>query len=145
VPRDVLSSIAVLSEVRQLQLEQTDVDDAGLRLLSGLRHLETLNLNGCPITDESAAVIGGFSELQWLQLERTKITDSAIPHLLRLHKLEVLRVKETELTDQGLVQLAGLPNLRTLHYWRRSPSSFPGPYDQIKEKYPHVSIDNTNP
>lgn len=91
---DALDYVADLNRpdgVKLLDLSGTQITDAGLAKLDGLKGLETLNLND------------------------TGITDEGLKHLEALQSLTDLRLANTNITNEGLTNLVDkLPNLKAL-------------------------------
>jgi hypothetical protein len=112
LPGSTFDAIASLHELRKLFISGTNANDDDLAKLRGLRHIESLLLSGCPITDQSAETLSQFQELRWLELDDTRISDDAVPHLAKLKKLEVLRIRGTNISDRGASQLTSLTGLR---------------------------------
>ncbi|MEX2316053.1 MAG: hypothetical protein WD669_02805 [Pirellulales bacterium] len=130
-----------LSELRKLErlhIEHTNMTDAGLERLRGLRRLKELQLNDritdaglvhllgmtrlesltlhCPrITDTGVAQLSKLRRLKTLELdEANQITDGGLAHLKSLAQLESLVLKSSQLSDSGLIELSGLSSLRRL-------------------------------
>ena len=81
-----------LTELNNLTLWETKLDDAGLALLTPLVHLTELNL------------------------EATNLSNDAVPTLLKLQNLERLNIAGTRIDDEGIRQLTdGLPNLQWIN------------------------------
>jgi serine/threonine protein kinase len=117
-----------------LGLQQTAINDEGIRYLTPLTNLFILDLKFTEVA-KSASVISKFSRLRVLMVDHTKfdfadlhltdltrITANAVPlnnkaflGILRNKKLELLSLNQTNITDEQLWQLASLKNLRTLH------------------------------
>ena len=77
-----------------------------------LGHLESLGLNGSPVTDAGLAHLRRLVMLRELALMRTKLTDAGLANLRGLTLLEDLWLNDTVITDAGLVHLKGLSRLR---------------------------------
>lgn len=80
-----------LSNLKELGLLQTDVDD------DGLQHIRELT---------------GLTELS---LEVSAITNDGLVHVGQLTNLEPLTIHNTAITERGLVYLEWLVNLRTFY------------------------------
>jgi Leucine Rich repeat len=65
-----------------LQMANGDVDDRVLDNLQGMEHLRELDLNDAPITDAGLAMLAGLPRLEELRLARTKITDEGFRQYL---------------------------------------------------------------
>jgi hypothetical protein len=75
-----------LPRLRQLYLEQTDLKDADLDALRGLK-LEWLCLGRTWADDESLRSLSDMTSLEYLDLTRTRVTDAGLVHLESLTNL----------------------------------------------------------
>lgn len=67
--------------VVQVSLAGSDVTDADLKSLAGVKNLQQLDLNETKITDAGLKDLAGFKELHLLRLAFTKTTDAGIADL----------------------------------------------------------------
>lgn len=113
--------------------------DAGLGHLKRLKHLRSLSLPSCEITDEGLSHIAAMTQIQELcvgsngtTIAKTRharppgtrgfgdefcaaeITDASITHLSKLQNLRSLTLLGTRITDDGFERLKGLDQLHTL-------------------------------
>jgi len=100
--------------LQALELEGTNVTDAGLVHLEGLARLKKLSLINTVITDKGLAHLKGLTQLQVLDLSATKITDKGLGNLKELVNLRELNLGLTKVTNTGLADLKGLTQLRKL-------------------------------
>ena len=83
--------------------------------MSSLSNLESLDIAGCPVTDNAVAELIKLNSLQTLQLWGCRITDEGVFYLSSLPKLKILGLYECdELTDISLSFFAHFPALRSL-------------------------------
>jgi len=126
----------IVSSLRQrnanLELASGFIRDEDLKLLKGYDRIETLDLEGNPITDAgmkyvSAPYLKGltltnsnvktldflsqFKNLETLRLEATEIDDNSLKNLRQLPMLRHLRVDETSITDKGILELRNIKSL----------------------------------
>ena len=95
-----------------LNLANTSVSDAGLKVLSGFKNLRRLHLEKTGVGDEGLISVKGLAELQYLNLYGTKVTDKAVAALGGLKKLKNVYLWQTAVTDAGAAELAkALPGL----------------------------------
>src|SRR5713226_1401568 len=98
-----------------LDLSGTQVTDAGLKDLAGLKSLQMLNLYyASRITDAGLKELAGLKNLQTLYLGFTKVTDAGLKELAGLKSLQSLYLGDTKVTDTGLKELAELKSLQLL-------------------------------
>jgi hypothetical protein len=80
-----------------LQMANADVDDRTLEHLKGLTELRELDLNGTQVTDAGLAVVAGLPQLRTLRLARTRITDEGFrTHLFPKESLTRLDLTGTD-------------------------------------------------
>jgi hypothetical protein len=90
------SVIAQKPDTVLLHMANPDVTDATLEHLKGLTHLRELDLNDTQVTDAGLAVLKGLP-LTALHLKGTKVTDEGFrTHLMGLESLMDLDVRGTE-------------------------------------------------
>jgi Leucine-rich repeat (LRR) protein len=130
--------IARLKSLRTLDIDETDVGDAGLEAiklmpalrevsfqgmrgvrrkgltaLASLRRLEILNLGFAEI-DDAVGELGASRSLRELYLFRSTVTDAQAPALARIKTLRTLSLAYTTIGDGMMPALAGLPHLHAL-------------------------------
>lgn len=106
--------LQTLSDLRQLNLQGTQVTDAGLVHIKHLTELERLNLNLTKISDSGLARLRRLNRLEDLELAATSVTDDSLMQIGRLTRLWRLNLAHTKVTDNGLKQIGQLTNLRSL-------------------------------
>ena len=116
-----LRHLAGMADMRDLQLGRAGVGDKGLAtVIRTMRRLETLDLQGNPVSDDGLSALESLTNLRWLALSHTPITDRGLKHVAGLHKLEYLFLDGTGVTDAGLAELARLKRLKRLKVERTS-------------------------
>jgi predicted negative regulator of RcsB-dependent stress response len=109
-----LVHLSGLKGLKHLSLNKTQVTDAGLQHLSGLKELTYLCLDGRQMTESGLRHLAGLKELKYLQLQDPELTDAGLVHLAKLKGLKSLFLDNTQVTDSGLVHLAGVKSLTWL-------------------------------
>ena len=104
----------VFKHVTDVALQVSQVTDAGLENLKGLKKLQGLDLAMCQITDAGLGNLKSLNELEWLNLDNTRITDSGLGNLKGLNKLHFLGLSNTKVTDSGLGDIITLNQLDSL-------------------------------
>ena len=66
-----------VTQLHELKLNGTGIDDSGLERVAALTNLRVLSLNHTQVTDEGLAQIKTLSALETLRLEGTAVTDAA--------------------------------------------------------------------
>lgn len=90
-----------------------DVKDEHLALLEPLApQLAWLYLNKTQITDAGLKHLAGMKQLRRLHLANTAITDAGVKHLAGLENLETLNIYGTKVSNAVLETVASLPKLK---------------------------------
>jgi Leucine-rich repeat (LRR) protein len=113
VGNEGLEHIKGLTNLEDLNLWSTTIDDAGMPNLASLRKLKRLNLDKCYVTDEGLKHIAGLENLDYLHIGSTKISDAGLEHLKGLKNLKTLVVTYVErVSGDGVDKLQeALPGL----------------------------------
>ncbi len=102
-------------ELTTLDLRHTNVSDADVKNLAGLKKLHWLSLWGTRVTNVGLKELAGLKKLQWLSLENTGVTDVGLKELAGLQNLTHLSLYAVPtVTDAGVEPLAGLKALQWL-------------------------------
>jgi Leucine Rich repeat len=109
-----LAAISKLKGLQCLNLDGTDVTDAGLVHLD-LPVLSALSLKDTKVTNEGVShIAASLGTLNLLVLRGTQITDKSAPSIGLLGRLEALDLSHTEITDDGLAEIAHLSPIHKL-------------------------------
>jgi Leucine-rich repeat (LRR) protein len=103
-----LKELTGMNNLQSLDLSNTGVTDAGLKQLSGFKNLNSLNLMGTVVTDAGLKDLAGFKNLTSLNLYATRVTNVGLKELTGLKKLDNLFVARTRVTAAGLSEFAKL-------------------------------------
>ena len=107
----ILVSLAELKSLKAVNLDDTQVSDAGLAHLVELKSLEGVSLNNTHVSDTGLAHLAELKSLTGLCLQDTQVSDAGLPHLAELKSLESLDLNHTKISDPGIQQLkTSLPN-----------------------------------
>ena len=108
---DDLELVRSLNGPGTVDLRDSQVTDAGLKHLIGLKRLHALILSGTKITDVGLETVSSVNGLVGLELERTPVTDAGLEHLRGLVALKWLYLRDTKVTEAGVKRLQqALPN-----------------------------------
>ncbi len=102
-------------EIRELNLDNSAVQDADLELLTKAESLQALSLADTKISDNAVKSIAALTNLERLNLSSTNVGDKNLSYLSKLTKLTDLDLRQTQLTDVGMQSLAELPAIQSLH------------------------------
>lgn len=113
-----LSHLAQLKRLSVFEVFRANILGSGLAQLKGLKELESLYFEDCPVTDEGLREgtihCKELSRLKSLGLLETKVTDAGLAHLLNLESIARLRLDRSPISGKGLAYLNRLPNLTDL-------------------------------
>ena len=138
ISASALVEVARLKKLRVLEIDDTDVGDAGLEAIRGmpaltevsykdmrgvgargmtalasLRRLDTLHLAFAEV-DDSLEKLAASRSLRQLVLLRATVTDARAASIAKIRTLRVLALSYTPITDGALAHLSSLPQLTTL-------------------------------
>jgi hypothetical protein len=131
-----LKELAGLKSLQMLGIGLTRVTDGGLKELAGLKNLQTLGLGATAVTDTGLKELVGLKNLQSLNLFLDHVTDAGVKELAALKSLQVLNLGGTKVTDAGLKELAG--------NWK-SKKSFRNPVSEIRFRKQETDNDGNAP
>jgi Leucine Rich repeat len=104
-----------LKDVYELNLRGTDVTDAGLKYIAGLKSLKKLHLEKTRITDKGLAELKGLDGLEWLNVYGTQVSNDCLPHVKALKGLKKFYIFETKVTIDGVAKMKKeLPKLQII-------------------------------
>lgn len=110
---DGLKNIRHLTNLRQLNLSDTEISNQGLDQLTALKNIEALQLWQTNLRGPLNALTQ-FPKLKYLQLHRNNLDDRSVAPIARLRSLEALNVFRCGLTGRSLQSFSKCPNLRTV-------------------------------
>lgn len=111
-----LVHLSGLKNLKRLVLENTNVTDTGLSHVSTLTSLQGLNLEETHVTDAGLPKLENLTLLQELSLNKTRVSDDGLPHLWVHTGLTGLDLRNTDVTESGVADLKSrLPNCKVLH------------------------------
>ncbi|MBC8218503.1 MAG: hypothetical protein H8E73_08565, partial [Planctomycetes bacterium] len=114
-----LAYIADLTELEEINLEDSIIGDAGLQHLKGMIKLKKLDIGNrdypvsYKITDAGMVHLSNVKSLEELKLPYAGVTDIGLAQLAGLNALKKLNVGR-DVTDEGMVALAKMKSLEDL-------------------------------
>ena len=140
--REALAELSKLRALRQLSAP-TDLSDADLEAMTGIRRLEELVLRGSLLTDAAIPHIGNWAEhLQVLFLIQTQVTDAGVRELVEHFaphgQLKHLGLDGSPITDEAIDDLARLNSLKYLSVSNTLISE--AGKDELQERLPRCHI-----
>lgn len=102
----------VAAHVLWVDIARSKVTDAGLGTVAKMTKLQRLHLENTGVTDAGLSQLAGLRELEYLNLYGTKVTDAGIAKLAEIKTLKKLFVWQTAVTSAGAKALeAKIPGL----------------------------------
>ncbi|MEI8376184.1 MAG: SUMF1/EgtB/PvdO family nonheme iron enzyme [Planctomycetota bacterium] len=111
-----LAHLRRLTDLRNLNLSHTGVDDMGLESLKQMKQLLSLNLSETQVTDCGLENLKQMKGLHHLDLSDTQVTDRGLQRLSDLTKIHSLKLNRIGITDTGLVHLNRMKEIRELTF-----------------------------
>ena len=105
-----LEPIRGLTQLNQLAIAGSRIEDNGLEPVAGFTNLQVLNLSRTGVGDAGIRHLSTLSNLAQLTLEQTKVGDASVGLLFELPMLHSVDLHQTEVTDAGLLALAAKIN-----------------------------------
>jgi len=103
-----LAKLQLFRNLRSACFAGSNLDDAGLTHLTQVATLENLNLQETEISEAGLALLARLPKLQYLRLKgNDQLTNACVCHLARLTQLVDLAVQETSIDEDGLEALVG--------------------------------------
>lgn len=143
VPDETWPLVHRVADLRDLTLDQTDVDDEDLAEIGKLSTLEVLSLYDTRVTDAGMEHLAGLERLNNLVLHRTDITDAGLAHLKGLPKLDRLYLSHTNVTDAGAEHLKECRELSILDLSGTKVTDEAFARLSGRVRLSHLMIDNT--
>lgn len=112
--REVILKVAGLSTIRSLDLTGCEIGDDDLAALAGMK-IGQLQLSSTQVTDAGMEHVAGMKSLQILHVDDTTVGDRGLGRIVTLPLLMDVRVARTRITSTGLGQLASASQI-----WRLS-------------------------
>ena len=114
-----------------------DLDDEGFAyLIAPVKGVNMLDLNETEITNESIKLLTRLDYVKELRAKGCKIDDGCINDLNKITSLELLHVKNTAVTIDGLLQLNGLFNLKKILFSADDVEAIKEKMLQLKTMHP---------
>ena len=110
-----LKGLSGLKELHTLNLDLTGIGDDGLRELAALDGLQRLSLGSCyQVTEVGLKHLSGSKNLQMLDVSHTRISEGGWKQLAGLKGLKHLKVASLDLSDDGMKAFAAVEQLESL-------------------------------
>lgn len=100
-----VNKICEYTNIRILQLRETQIGNIGLESISKLPLLEQIDLSGTNVTSSGISNLQNIKGLTTLNLSNTKVDDEAVDFLAHMKSLTTLTLDGTRLTEEGYDEL----------------------------------------
>ena len=104
-------------KLREVRVDYTNIDDAGVKVLAQLPNLKTLSLKYCRQLTPAAlkSLAAGKAKIESLNLSYVRtLKDADLAPLAQMQSLKTLDMSSTVITDTGMSQLVKIPQLSSL-------------------------------
>ncbi|MEW5837267.1 MAG: hypothetical protein AB1717_00310 [Pseudomonadota bacterium] len=109
-----LLAIARCAPLQELGIQGAKLTRASLQALLELPHLESLDLEGTPFSDNMARLVSRSTTIHTLDLGATNLTRTGLTQLVTMHQLRSLDLWATRTSENDLELLRELPHLEYL-------------------------------
>lgn len=125
--------------LRILRMGKSQISDAGLVHLTTIPDLDTLEVDGCPLTDTSVAVLNQIPRLTWLDISATNISDQGLQSWTVPPNLRILRANSNpQLTAAALDHLWDLTDPQLMEFVGTQVSNTTA--ESLRQRYPRCKI-----
>ncbi len=115
ITEEGLAHLAGLRQLKHLTGIPGDLSDRGLRCLSKMQ-LESLDLRGAEITDETMPYVAQLTNLRELELQKCSTTNAGLAELTKLKSLRSIHLTNNpQITGAGLVHIGKLSWLESVY------------------------------
>jgi internalin A len=144
VTDDDLAKLAVMPELRKINLSDTKIGDIGFSQLRPLQKVTYLNCFHCPyLTDGAVAYIKHWTNLEYLNVRWSEVTSRVFEHVAGMKKLKVLDVGFSRVNDDGFDALASLETLEELHIGGDKMSGLALPLLRLLPALKHLDVNGS--
>mmetsp|Transcript_38275 Transcript_38275/g.63498 ORF Transcript_38275/g.63498 Transcript_38275/m.63498 type:complete len:589 (-) Transcript_38275:64-1830(-) len=110
-----LGGIGSLSNLTQLSIGNTSLDDVCISSVAGLLLLTDLKMPNTAVSDIGLATLANYKRMRTLDLSSTRISNAGMIHLAGLIHLTSLDISKTAVGYEGIMTLEPLINLENLN------------------------------
>jgi hypothetical protein len=128
----------IFDRATEVWCSNSEITDAGVQRVSGLKKLKRLGLSDTSITDSGLVHLRRMHDLESLYVDGTRISDSGLAQLAGLTKLKRLSLTETAVSERGLTCLSGLKDLEFL--WLKRTKVSDAGLATVKAIFPDCQI-----
>jgi hypothetical protein len=108
---EILDELSALPEITAVSIQNSGMDDSGIRRLVKLTTLQSLSLVDTNVTDEGIASLAQLTSLRRLRLSGVEISDAQVAMLARLPSLQSLDLSGSSLRPDAAGMLGAASGL----------------------------------
>lgn len=140
--RNVSQISAVKPYVAVFLGSKKDFSSNDLKELNDIsQQIVSMDLGNSAVSDADIKILAGFPHLQKLHLQNISIGDEGLQHLRGLRYLEVLNLSGTNITSKALDEISGWKNLKKLYIYNTSVDAVS--IESLKKASPQLEVFNT--
>jgi hypothetical protein len=109
-----LNRLSGLSHLQGLNLTRSQIKGTGLGLLAQCPKLSAINLSGCDVSDADIAELVSITSLKHLELRSVRLSGNAIRSYVAKMKLQILAIDDAAIVDQDLAALSSMNTLANI-------------------------------
>ena len=109
-----LQYLTGLTGLQRLELDSTDVDDEGLKIIAKLPNLVFITMTRTLVTGKTLGDLGPLKKLTVLQIGHNTLCDGNLKGVAALTSLKVLRIQASQLRDKDLEPIGQMKALESL-------------------------------
>jgi hypothetical protein len=137
---EALVFVGKISGLKLLNLGDGQITTAGLKPLTGLCELESLDLGWTKdVGDDALPLLRPLPRLRVLGLGGTKVTDAGMPALASFPALKEVRLMATGVTDQGLAALEACRGLDAVKLGKKTKAT-PQGIERLRKALPSCAV-----
>ncbi len=114
VTDQTIQKLLRFKNLRRLQIDRTELSDAGLIPLKGLTHLEFLDVSRTRVTGNTLSSLTALKELRHIRMDSNALDGTKLSPLSRLPRLEWLSIRHSRLRDPHLEFMQHSKQIRLL-------------------------------
>jgi len=122
--KNAFGAIERLTNLRQLRLNRTQIDDEVCQKLGNMSSLEVLALADTRVSDVGVAALSGLQNLKYLELTRCTLSMNGFRAIGNLPSLKSIHIDSTNLNDAALDLVCNAKTLTELTLSRNAISDF---------------------
>jgi Ran GTPase-activating protein (RanGAP) involved in mRNA processing and transport len=124
ITKGALTNIDRLTNLKQLRLNHTKMDDEACQKIASLSSLEVLALGDTQVTDVGVAAISALQNLKHLELTNCLLSENGFRAIGSLPELKTIKLEGTNMDNRGLDLICNAKTLTNLVLTRNAINDF---------------------